>query len=132
MKKEHVPQDNCKSYSGHKKLVYATDEKGHYAGVQSSGWEIEGYATEMAVQELEEQIREAKEDYLLGKISALGYYMPLLRFDVTSLSQASGFFQWQVKRHLRPEVFNKLSDKKLAVYGDILKLSIEELRHPNL
>lgn len=78
MKKEQVPQDSCKSYDGHKKLIYAVDENGHYQGVQSSGWEVEGFATEMAVQALDEQLNDMKKALLAGTVSPIAYYLPYI------------------------------------------------------
>jgi len=130
MKREEVPQDSCKSYSGHKKLIYAVDDQGHYEGVKSSGWEVEGFATEMAVKALDEQLAKATTEYQQGEISALGYYIPLLRFDLMSLAHATGFFQWQIKRHMTVTIFNKLSDKKLMKYCAVFNVSLDELKKP--
>ena len=132
MKKEEVPQDSCKSYSGHNKLIYAVDEKGHYEGVKSSGWEVEGFATEMAVNALDKQLAQAVQDYKQGNISALAYYIPLFRFDLMSLAHATGFFQWQIKRHMTVPVFNKLSDKKLMKYCNVFNIQLNELKNPVL
>ncbi len=130
MKKEEVPQDACKTYSGHKKLIYAVDEKGHYEGVKSSGWEVEGFATEMAVKALDNQLNKAKQDFIQGRVSPVAYYAPLFRFDLMSLAHATGFFQWQIKRHMKPSVFNSLSDKKLQKYSDVFNVTLQELKNP--
>lgn len=130
MKKEEVPQDSCKSYSGHKKLIYAVDEKGHYEGVKSSGWDVEGFATEMAVSALDEELAVAISEYQIGNVSPLAYYIPLYRFDLMSLAHATGFFQWQIKRHLQVSIFNKLSDKKLSKYSEVFNINLEEFKKP--
>lgn len=130
MKKEQVPQDSCKSYDGHKKLIYAVDENGHYQGVKSSGWEVEGFATEMAVQALEDQINEMKNAFLAGEVSPIAYYVPVYRFDLMSLAHATGFFQWQIKRHMKKDIFAKLSTKKRNKYCEAFNISLEELNQP--
>ena len=130
MKKEQVPQDQCKSYNGHKKLMYAVDEQGHYHGVSSSGWEVEGFATEMAVQELDNKVNEMKQAYLAGEVSPVAYYLPFFRFDLMSLAHATGFFQWQIKRHMKTDIFAKLPPKKLEIYCDVFNLSLQELTQP--
>ncbi|MGO2478971.1 MAG: hypothetical protein ACTH7Q_11565 [Pseudoalteromonas sp.] len=127
MKKQEVPQDNSKSYQGQNKLVYAVDDSGHYQGVKSSGWDVESFATQLAVDDLNQQANEALEQALLGEVSPLAYHMLARRFDTPTLAGASGFFQWQVKRHLRPAIFNKLSDKKINRYCDALKMSRDAL-----
>ena len=127
MKKDDVPQDNSKSYQGQNKLLYAVDENGHYQGVKSSGWEIESFATQLAVDDLNEQTMQALEQTRNGELSPLAYHMLARRFDIASLAAASGFFQWQVKRHLRPAIFSRLSTKKINRYCDTLKISRDVL-----
>ncbi|MEL0646127.1 hypothetical protein V6257_08465 [Pseudoalteromonas issachenkonii] len=127
MKKDEVPQDNSKSYQGQNKLLYAVDDSGHYHGVKSSGWEVENFATQLAVDDLNEQTSQALSDAHSGLISPLGYHMLSRRFDVSTLAAASGFFQWQINRHLRPAIFLTLSDKKINRYCDTLKISRDAL-----
>lgn len=127
MKKQDVPQDNSKSYQGQNKLVYAVDDSGHYQGVKSSGWEVESFATQLAVDDLNQQTSDALQQALQNEVSPLAYHMLARRFDIPTLAGASGFFQWQIKRHLRPAIFNKLSDKKINRYCDALKISRDTL-----
>lgn len=134
MKTEQVPQDDSPSYSGHKKLIYAVNDKGHYSGIQSTGWEVENFATQMAVEELNQQTQTAISDFHAGKVSALAFHMCQRRFDIVSLAQSTGFFQWQIRRHLKPSVFAGLSQRKLNIYSEVLSLSIAQLstvpKHP--
>ncbi len=127
MNKKDVPQDDSATYQGQKKLIYAVDESGHYYGVKSTGWEVESFATQMAVNDLQEQTQEALSQAHKGKVSPLAYHMLRLRFDISSLSQTTGFFQWQIKRHLTPKIFNKLPERKLKNYCEVMKLSLAEL-----
>lgn len=127
MKKDEVPQDNSKSYQGQNKLLYAVDDSGHYHGVKSSGWEVESFATQLAVDDLNEQTNEALEQARKGEASPLAYHMFARRFDVPTLAAASGFFQWQIKRHLKPAIFLTLSEKKINRYCDTLKISRDAL-----
>ncbi|NRA83059.1 MAG: hypothetical protein HRU22_04560 [Gammaproteobacteria bacterium] len=126
--KRRCTTDNSSTYQGQRKLLYAVDKDGHYEGVTSSGWEVEIFATQMAVDDLADQTREALTQTKAGSVSPLSYHMLNLRFDLTSLAQTTGFFQWQIKRHLRPAIFNKLSDSKLNQYAQVMKLSIEQLK----
>ncbi len=128
MKKEDVPQDHSSTYEGQKKLIYAVDTDGHYQGVKSTGWEIESFATEMAVNDLKTQAETAYIQAIQNKVSPLAYHMATLRFDLVSLAQSTGFFQWQIKRHLRPKIFKQLSKKKLQSYADVMKIAVEELK----
>ena len=127
MREDNVPQDNSPTYDGHKKLLYATDKEGHYTGVQSSGWEVESFATSMAIEDLQELAAQAKAAVKAGTLSPLAYHMYQQRLDLPNLAQVSGFFQWQVKRHMKPEIFNRLSQRKLAKYCDVLALTPQQL-----
>ncbi|MGB0496314.1 MAG: hypothetical protein ACPGJI_08150 [Kangiellaceae bacterium] len=128
MKEEEVPQDQSPTYEGQKKLIYAVDKDGHYRGVKSTGWEVESFATEMAVNDLKAQAEEAFQQAKQKKVSPLAYHMAVLRFDLISLAQCTGFFQWQIKRHLKPNIFKRLSKKKLQSYSDVMKISVENLK----
>lgn len=128
MKKQDVPQDNVRTYGGHKKVIYATNEQGEYETIGSSGWDTESFATLMAVDELNSSMVDALERAIAGQCSPLEYHMYARRFDLTGLSQATGFYQWQIKRHFKPTTFEKLPQRKLARYLDALEISSTELQ----
>ena len=129
MKKEHVPQDQSKTYSGHQKVIYAVNNQGDYEKVESNGWEPEELVTLAAVESLNEQTKQSRKNVEQGVSSTLEYFMYSRRFDITGLAQASGFFEWQVKRHLKPAIFERLSIKKRLKYSNALGISVEELSH---
>ncbi len=124
MKKDEVPQDNNRTYGGHTKVIYAVNHDGDYEQVSSSGWETEQCATLMAVDALVEQTRIAHNMVSAGEASTLMYHMYAQRLDILGLAQATGFFQWRIKRHLRTEIFAKLSEKKRMRYADVLGISV--------
>jgi hypothetical protein len=128
MDKTQVPQDNSHTYGGHKKLLYATDEHGEYMGIASSGWEAETIATDSALDLLQQQQAEAWRRAQRGDTSALEYYMVYRRMDVALLAQTSGIFQWRIRRHFRPEIYARLSDKLLLRYGEALGLDVATLK----
>ena len=53
-----IPQDNSKIFRGQRKVVYAT-QNGNYQTATSNGWETEEFATEQAVEELNQLTAEA-------------------------------------------------------------------------
>ncbi len=129
MDKTQVPQDNSHTYGGHKKLLYATDERGDYVGVASSGWEAETIATDSALALLQQQQADAWQRACRHETSPLEYYMAYRRMDVALLSQTSGLFQWRIRRHFKPSVYARLPDKILARYSEALGLSIPVLKN---
>ena len=127
MEIKDIPQDDSESYHGHLKVIYGTRD-GRYEAGTSSGWQDEAYATEMAVAELDEQTRAAREAVARGEYSPLYYHMFRFRHDESGLAMAAGVWKWQLRRHLRPEIFAKLPDKTLQKYANALQISIDELK----
>ena len=122
-----IPQDNSKIFRGQRKVVYATQD-GNYQTATTNGWETEEFATEQAVEELNQLTNEALDSVKRSEKSPLFYYMYRYRFDLPSLAQATGFWQWQIKRHFKPSVFAKLSDKVLSRYAEVFGVAILELQ----
>jgi len=128
MDKNDVPQDNIATLRGLRKAMYAVDEHGNYTVVPSDGWVAEELVLNQAIEELERQSAEALERARQGESSALEFHMYDNRMDPVVLAQSTGFFKWQVRRHLKPEIFNRLSEKQLERYADALGLSVAELK----
>ena len=129
MKKEDVPQDAENStYGGVRKLIYAQDESGHYVGVKSSGWDVEASATQSALTLIHEQCEDALARGRERLTSPLEYYMYYRRMDLALLSQTTGMFKWRIRRHFRPEKYEKLGNKVLGRYSEALGLDIEQLK----
>ena len=128
MKTQQVPQDDSPTYCGQHRMLYATDAEGHYRRVLSTGWDAETDATALALEEQRCQTRLAWERARAGLTSPLEYYMIRQRMDVALLAQAARRWKWRVRRHLRPEVFARLADSSLAVYGEALGIPADELR----
>ena len=131
MELNEIPQQESKIFQGQKKVVYATNN-GLYQSATSNGWETEEYATEQAVQELNQLAEQALKDVNAGLKSPLFYYMYLYRFDLISLSQATGIWQWRIKRHFKPTIFANLSEKTLAKYAEVFQLSISQLKNESI
>lgn len=130
MKKDEVPQDSDNLHEGtFKQIMYAVDNTGNYVQVQSSGWEPENIALTQAWEEVNEKVAAAKVQVQSGEISPVAYYMEKNLMDLALLANYVGKFQWQVKRHMKPAVFRRLSDKMLQRYADAFKISKDDLLH---
>jgi hypothetical protein len=130
MKKKEVPQDKSNLESANfRELCYAVDENGEYITENSSGWEPKTVALNNAIEEINERIEDAKNRVIAGETSPIEYYMELHKMDVGILASYVGFWQWKVKRHFKPSVFKKLSDKKLSKYAEVFEISINELQN---
>ena len=128
MKNNEVPQDISSLKNFTKEVCYAVDEKGKYVTNLSTGWEVKATALGITWQNINERAEQAKQKAMKGEVSPLLYFFEIKLMDFTTLAAYTGFFKWQIKRHLKPSVFNKLSDKKLQKYADIFEVSIENLK----
>ena len=128
MKKENVPQDLGALGKITKEVCYATDSSGKYVTELSNGWDVKNSALDVAWKDVEERIAAAKQRVLNGEASPLLFFMEYRLMDMEILAGYSGFWKWQVKRHLKPDVFKKLSDKKLQKYADAFNVKVEDLK----
>lgn len=130
MKKNEVPQDKSSLSSiNMKELCYATDENGNYTTELSEGWEPKTIALNNSLEEINERIEDAKQQVLRGEVSPIAYFMELNRMDVGILASYVGKWQWQVKRHFKPNVFKNLGTKTLEKYAAVFSISVENLKN---
>jgi len=124
-----VPQDSLdyKDRDKVKKLVYAVDKNGKYTGVGSVGWEAENVATKQAWDAIEEELAATEKMVREGILSPIAYFMKKRLMDLPLLAKYAGKWQWQVKRHMKPKGFNKLSQAMLQQYAAIFAISTDEL-----
>jgi hypothetical protein len=130
MKKEEVPQDKSNLASANfRELCYAVDENGEYTTANSTGWDPKTIALDNAIKEIEERVAHAKKRVLEGTTSPIEYYMELHKMDLPILASYVGMWQWRVKRHFKPSVFTKLSQRTLEKYADVFEVSVQDLRN---
>ena len=128
MKKEDVPQDLGALGKITKEVCYATDESGKYTTELSDGWEVKITALDTAWQDVEERIAAAKQKVSNKEASPILFFMEKALMNIEILAGYTGFWQWQVKRHLKPGVFNKLSDRKLQKYAEVFNINVYDLQ----
>lgn len=130
MQKKDVPQDNSNlSSKNMKELCYAVDNEGKYTTELSTGWEPKTIALSNAIEEIEERIATAKKRVQNGLVSPIEYYMEVHKMDVSILASYVGMWQWRVKRHFKPSVFKKLSNRTLKKYATVFDISVEKLKN---
>ncbi len=128
MKKEEIPQDDSALKTLTKEVCYAVDDAGNYTTELSTGWEVKAKALDVAWEDIDQRIADAKQKVLNNEASPLLYFMEWRLMDVPIVAAYTGFWKWTVKRHLKPNVFKKLSEKKLQRYAEAFNVSVEELR----
>lgn len=129
MKKEDLPQDKSSLENVTREVCYVKNEDGKYEKALSSGWEVKSDALDGAWDEVRRRTEEACEAIKAGTKSPILYFMELNLMDMPTLAGYTGFWSFSIKRHLKPAIFKKLSDKKLGIYAKAFRITIEELKN---
>ncbi|MBS1933741.1 MAG: hypothetical protein JST96_07060 [Bacteroidetes bacterium] len=132
MKKEEIPQDESALNKLTKEVCYAVDGSGNYTTQLSTGWEVKAKALDVAWTDIEERIASAKQKVLNNEASPLLFFIEYRLMDIPIVAGYTGFWKWQVKNHLKPDTFKKLSEKKLQRYAEAFNVSVEELKTMNI
>lgn len=130
MNRDDVPQEDNVIFRGGRKAVYACGEEGKYEITPSTGWKVEEIVTLQAVDEFRRLEKEAWDAFKERRSAPLEVWMYRRRMTLKTLAECSGFWQWQVKRHLKYSNFEVLNPKKIAVYLDVLDITRDELYNP--
>ncbi|MEO8085535.1 MAG: hypothetical protein ABI763_01875 [Bacteroidota bacterium] len=130
MKKSEIPQDKSLLVGFTREVDYAVDESGKYTSGLSTGWEIKTSALDLAWDDIKLRVKDAEEKVKRGEASPVLFFMELKLMDPGILAAYTGFWQWQVKRHMKATVFSTLSEKKLQKYADLFEIKMEELKNP--
>ncbi len=129
MKKDEVPQDGNNLHHGtFKQLFYAVDNSGDYTTASSVGWEPENVALDQAWEEVEKEWLKPVPGLNQARPAPLRTYMERTLLDLPLLASKAGKFGWQVKRHMKPGVFKKLSAGMIARYAGIFGIPAETLQ----
>lgn len=128
MNKKDIPQDPSALLPVTKELSYAVDDSGQYTTGLSTGWAVKAEALDLAWQDIEKRVADAMTKVKNGEASPVLLYMEKKLMDLAIVASYTGFWKWQVKRHLKPSVFKSLSDKKLQRYADVFEITLQELK----
>ena len=132
MKKEDVPQDLSSLGKITREVCYATDSSGKYVTELSKGWDVKITALDTAWNDIESRIDTARQKVLNKEASPLLFFMEKGLMDINILADYTGFWKWQIKKHLKPDVFKNLPDKKLQRYAEVFNVSVDDLKNMNV
>lgn len=127
MKKEDLPQDSSALEGVTRDLCYVKDADGKYTTGLSKGWEVKKTALDNAWEDINERVTEAALKVKNGEISPIYYFMEKKLMDLPILAGYTGFWQFTIKRHFKPNVFKTLSKQKLEKYVKAFDITLEEL-----
>lgn len=131
MKKQSLPQDDSHLANFTREVLYVKNEEGKYETDLSKGWEVKKKALDHAWEAIEERVLEAQQKVQRGEASPLLYYFEKMLMDYKVLAGYTGFYRWQIKRHMKPHVFSKLSQNKLGRYAKSFGITVDELKNPD-
>jgi hypothetical protein len=129
MKKEELPQDRSALDKVTRELMYVKNSDGKYTTDLSTGWDVKKEALDNAWEDIHERVKQAALEVKNGNESPVRYFMELKLMDLQLLSDYTGLWKFTIKRHMKPSVFKKLSEKKLGIYAKAFDISVDELRN---
>jgi len=129
MKKKDLPQDPSGLNKFTREVCYVKNSDGKYETNLSSGWSIKNEALDNAWDDINQQIESAKKAFLAGEKSPIYFYFIKNLMDYQVLSGYTGFWKFSIRKHMTPNGFKKLSDKKLAKYAKAFNISVDKLKN---
>jgi hypothetical protein len=126
MRKKDVPQDRG-LFGEWKEVSYAVDDDGRYVLVPSAGWEPANIANHMAWESIDAEVGAVLAKVRTGALSPLAYHMARYQMDPGLLAGYAGLFRWQVRRHMKPAAFRRISTALADRYAAIFRTTTEEL-----
>ena len=132
MKKEDVPQDLSSLGKITKEVCYATDSDGKYVTELSRGWDVKINALDIAWKDIEDRIRDAKQKVINKEASQVLFFMEQRLMDMGIVAAYTGFWKWQIKKHMTPHGFKKLSSGKLQRYAEAFNVSVDDFINMNV
>ena len=127
MKKENLPQDKSALQNFTREVCYVKGEEGYEKGL-STGWEVKSEALDAAWVAINKRIQNAANAVAKGEKSPILFFMELNLMDYQTLAGYTNFWKFTIKRHMNPGTFKKLGEKKLKIYAETFKISVDELR----
>lgn len=132
MKKEEIPQDDGALNKLTKEVVYAVGNDGKYVTELSTGWNIKSTALDATWEDIDQRISDAKQKVISHQASPILFFMELRLMDLAIVSAYTGFWKITIKQHLKPTVFEKLSEEKLQKYATAFNVSVVDLKSMNV
>lgn len=129
MESKSDPVYKDKRYGQYRELFYNYDKTRQFEKTVGFHGETDRVSLQQAWDLFHDRIEEARGKVVAGKVSPIVYYMEKILADPLNLSMMAGISIWRVKRHFKPRVFKRLSEKTLQKYAEAFNISIEELKN---
>jgi hypothetical protein len=127
--KQSNPVYKNQEYGKYRELFYSYGPEGQFE--KSVGYH--GEADRLTLQQtwdfFDERIQDARQKVKDGKASPILFWMEKIYVTPSELSTHTGIMTWRIKRHLKPKVFNGLSEKTLSKYAEAFNITPHELKN---
>jgi len=114
-------------YRNNRELFYSFDpEKGYSRSVgyqYSANQEIIRQSWDAA----EERLEEVRRKVMSGELSPIAFHMERCLMEIPMLAAYMQIAKWRVRRHLKPTVYNRLSEKTKNRYASVFGIGSGEL-----
>ena len=127
MKKKDLPQDKSALENLTKELCYVKNDDNKYETQLSKGWDIKTDALKSTWDFIHEEAALAHQKVKSGEKSPIYYFFILKVMDFQILKSHTGFWKFQIKKHMTKKGFKKLSSKGLKKYADAFGITVDEL-----
>lgn len=120
-------EDSGKEEYNFRILHYELDENGNYYSEMRNNWGYKEITNQRAWDTVFEKMEETRQDYINGKVSPIAFHMVRCVMDEGLLSKFVGFSKFRIRRHMKPKVWNKLSNEVKQKYATAFECTMEQL-----
>ena len=115
-------------FDGLKVVAYGRGRDGSLGPASASSWQPLNAANHQAWQEIHRNIEASAALVRSGRVSSIHYHMTCNLMDPGLVAAYTGLFRWQVRLHLHPWVFRRLSRRTLDRYCRLFNVSLQDLK----
>lgn len=129
MQHKDIPQDTSALTNITKELCYAKNEQGTYQAYQSTGWNVKSTALDVAWNDIQDTINEAKILVAQGKRSPIYFYMHTHIMTISLLAKYVNMCQFRVWLHTYPFWFKRITTSTLERYIHVFGITQHEIHN---
>jgi len=129
MEEDTNPVYKNQAYGQFRELFYNYGADGKFEKSVGFHGESDRVTLQQAWDLFNDRIEEARQKVKTGQASPILYYMEKTLVTPMDLSMHAGIMVWRVKRHLKPKVFKRLSEKTLKKYAEAFNVTLDQLKN---
>ncbi len=113
-------------YEGHQMTVYVEKENGTYGPTNTGSYLVKNYIDDFW-KNRNYIIKDALKQLLNNEISPVGFYMLILNMAPAEVASRVGIGTSQVKKHMKPDHFGKVTVGLAQKYADIFGIPVANI-----